>query len=313
MTLRHVASALLASTLVAAAQTLDTALDNVVQHLSLGWFPKPYAGSTYYYATALNIYQHSRADGIRTAGTRPIGGAWSSHSPFRDSEDDIKKPWSNADADDNFPSTGYSCPTIARGQWNIPVLHSIVRAELMYEMSRERLYWLDTSRRYLSIAGTPTPFREVSVLFNNEHFLGGRIGVLIPVYGAFLRTQPIEIDARRRLTADQLASFYYVGISAQGSVLLLSEATQYVQIADAKSQLRYRNGQDTVTLMNKARLTTAAPLRTFVDVCAGWQVEFGPIAFNVEAYATFPLQSALTDARWMLYRYGVRFALGGTP
>ncbi|GIV53541.1 MAG: hypothetical protein KatS3mg039_0059 [Candidatus Kapaibacterium sp.] len=289
----------------------DSLVGNDFLHfLSVGWFPTPYSAVGYSAGSTLNLYQHSSADGITTAGTRPITGTWSTTSPFRSGEDDIKKPWSDDDADDDFPSLGYSAPITARVQWNVPLFPCILRADLLYEISRERLFSLDTSRRYLSLSGTPMPFREVSVLFNNEHFLAARLGLTIPIYGVFLASEQLRLDTTGRFSIDHLSSFYYVGGSIQSSLLILSEATQYVQIADAKSSLRYANGQDTVTLLNKARLSTAAPVRWYAEVCGGWQATLSVFSFCIEAYASFPLGSVLTDAQWRLYRYGVRILFG---
>ncbi|MDW8075293.1 MAG: hypothetical protein RMK00_05925 [Bacteroidota bacterium] len=300
---------------IAGAQTHGVPEDSIVgrdflQYVSTGWFPIPYTATGYYVGSTINIYQHSSAQNLRTAGTVPIVGTWSAANPFRRGENDIKKSWSNDDADDDFPPLGYSVPLILRVQQNIPFLRCIIRLDAMYEMSRDRLFSLDTSRQYLSLSGQPTRFREVSVLFNNEHFLGARLGVTIPVYGAFVTSEPIRLDTLRSLSIDRLASFYYFGASIHGAVLVLSEATQYVQIADAKSSLRYANGQDTVTLMQKARLSTAQPLRLYADVAAGWQATFGVFSFAVEAYVALPLRSVLTDARWMLTRFGIRTAIG---
>ncbi len=299
----------------ASAQQAGTVNDSVVgsdflHYLSVGWFPTPYSATGYYAGTTINFYQHSSASGITTAGTRPIAGTWGAESPFRGDDDEIKKPWSDDDADDDFPSLGYSVPLTARIQRAVPFLHCILRAEAMYEISHDRLFSLDTSRKYLSLSGVPVPFREVSVLFNNEHFLGARLGVMIPLYGVFVASEPLRLDTTGRISIDYLSSFYYVGATVQSSVLILSEATQYVQIADAKSALRYANGQDTVTLLNKARLATAAPVRWYADIFAGWQATFSIFSFSIEAYASFPLRSVLTDAPWMLYRYGIRAAFG---
>nr|BAL55109.1 hypothetical protein HGMM_F23B02C48 [uncultured Bacteroidetes bacterium] len=305
------AIALAASVSCAAATDDSLGWDDFFQSISTGWFPRPYAAIGYFAGSTLNFYQHSSATNITTSGTRPIVGRWSAHNPFRSHEDDIKKPWSADDADDDFPSLGYSAPINLRVEWMLPLLHCMARFDVAYELSRERLYSLDTSRKYLALSGQPTPFREVSVLFNNEHFLGARLGVAVPIYGAFVTSQPLRLDTMRRIDViDRISSFYYVAASLHAAALVLSEATQYVQIADAKDAIRYRNGQDTVTLMNKARLSTATPLRWHAEIAAGWQASFGSFAFTVEAYAELPLTSVLRDARWMLYRYGIRTMIG---
>jgi hypothetical protein len=310
------AIAVLAITLSASVSCATAAEDSLgwndfFQYISTGWFPRPYAAIGYFVGSTLNFYQHSSATSITTSSTRPIAGRWSANNPFRSREDDIKKPWSLDDADDDFPSLGYSAPINLRLEWMLPPLHCIARLDVAYELSRERLYSLDTSRKYLALSGQPTPFREVSVLFNNEHFLGARLGVAVPIYGAFVMSEPLRLDTVRGVNViDRISSFYYAAASIHAAALVLSEATQYVQIADAKDAIRYGNGQDTVTLMNKARLSTATPLRWHAEIAAGWQASFGSFAFTVEAYAELPLTSVLRDARWMLYRYGIRTMIG---
>jgi hypothetical protein len=309
--------AVIAATFVGTVTSQATADDTLgwknelFQHLSTGWFPRPYAAIGCNIGTSLNIYQHSSASDITTLGTKPIAGRWSASNPFRSKEDNIKKPWSNDDADDDFPILGYSTPIIVRIEWMLPLFNAIARLDAAYERSRDRLFSLDTSRKYLSITGQPAQFREVSVLFNNEHFLGVRLGLAIPVYGAFVLSESLQLDTQRRqMVVDRLNSFYYIAPSIHAAALVLSEATQYVQIADAKDALRYKNGQDTVTLMNKARLSTAEPIRWYGEIAAGWRASFASFTFTVEAYASIPLTSVIRDARWMLYRYGIRTMFG---
>lgn len=270
-----------------------------VKSYSTGWFPQPFkARSTGVIATT-NFYEWDRANNIRSASFKPTKYAFSAANPFTGDEDEIKKPNSDKPEDDKFTSEGYSSIGLYYA-YNVPFLSCVLRGAAVWEASRTRLYSLDTSRSFLALNGAPQPFREVSVLFSNQHFINLQAGLAIPVYGVFAETEVMTIS-----------SYYYIYGGVQAAGRILSENTQYVQIADAKDRIRFPNGRDTVTVMNTIPLQTGNTFRFNADVAFGWRLGWrGVLNFSVEWYATIPLNGVVSDADWRQYRFGMRTTLG---
>lgn len=271
---------------------------SLFKHYSSGWFPQPYSARMTAVLFTTNIYEWDRTSSFRSSSFHPTRASFSSSDPFDGNQTSIKKPNSSDDADDEFPGGGFGSIG-ALYAINVPAL-GVLRGAITYDRSRTRLYSVDTSRSFLALNGSPQAFREVNVLFLNQHFLTGHLGLQIPVYGIFFETE-----------AATISSYYYVYAGVQVGGRTVSEATQYVQIADAKDRIRYANGQDTVTVMNKALLPTSNLLRTYADVAIGWRAGFrGIFSFFIEAYSSLPINTVLSDADWKQYRFGIRTVIG---
>lgn len=273
-------------------------MSDFVKHLSKGWFPTPYKARSVGYTTTISFYQFDRAESFRSNSFTPTKYPFSAENPYEGDEVDIKKANSDEDAKNDFPSEGYSSMGLML-DYNLPI-PCVLRASLCYDITRTRLYSVDTSRSFLALSGLPQPFKEVNVLFSNQHFLSAKVGMLLPFYGIFMETEAV-----------QTSSYYYLygGVSASGRIL--TEATQYVQIANAKDRIRFANGQDTLTTLNKAKLSTENTLRYDCDLALGWRFAVrGAVFFDLQAYASLPLNTVLSDARWMQYRIGLRLGIG---
>ena len=121
----------------------------------------------------------------------------------------------------------------------------------------------------------------------------------MPVYGIFFKSNIISVS-----------SFYYLRGSIGASYAITTDATQYIQIADIKNQLRYSNAQDTATLSNAIRLPNLNRFRYELEFSAGWHLSFERVIFNFELYSTYPISSVINDAVWKQYIVGIRTGLG---
>lgn len=274
--------------------------EDIFGHVSTGWFPQPYVGYTLSLSTAAfyaDVYD--RANGIRPNGlvrtTEPFGH----HDPYESNSDrEILQPNSDKEEDDGYPGTDFGEYQL-QFLFNLP-LPLVLRGTAGLQITEGLLFAGDTSRSYLSIGGVPQPFQEVSTAYLKQYMVGGSAGVIIPFYGGFIKNE-----------GTVLSSYYYVfgGMSAWYAVS--SKATQYTQIANAKDQIRYGNGTDTVTLINKRTLSDLERWRTAYEVGIGWNLAVESFALGFEAFASVPQTSVLKDVDWKQYYVGFRLSLGG--
>ena len=161
------------------------------------------------------------------------------------------------------------------------------------------LFSEDTSRSYLAFDGVPRSFREIGVVHHKQHVVSGALGLQLPIYGVFFDSD-----------FGQIGSYYYLfgGIGADYGVA--TKTTQYTQIADAKEQLRYGNGQDTVTLMLESNTPGINRLRTSIEAAMGWNLTAEFVVFGLEAFVSIPTTSLVDDGDWKKYYGGFRLNIG---
>lgn len=272
--------------------------EDVIGQVSSGWFPQPYTGYTLSYTGPL-FYSDvfDRASNLRSHSLRPTTEPFTWHNPYDDDEREIYQPYKDEEEDDGYPATGYD-EYLLTFLWNLrmPV---ILRASAGLQVTEGMLFSSDTSRSYLTLRGVAQPFKEVGVVYLKQHSIVGSAGINIPIYGGFIKSEAIT-----------LSSYYYIYAGYSAAYAVSSKGTQYTQIANAKDDIRYGNGADTVTLINNARLPDLNRLRTSLDFALGWNVaaEFGALGFEV--FASVPQSSVLKDADWKQYFVGLRASIG---
>jgi hypothetical protein len=271
---------------------------DLIGHYSHGWFPQPYTASTLSFMTNF-IYADvfDFADGIRPGGFHPTTSPFTWHNPYIGNEREIMQAGKNETEDDGFPVTEYSEYSLSY-LYNLP-MPAIVRGDLQLRITDGLLFSNDTTRSYLALSGVKHSLKEVGVMHLAEYTLAGSLGLNIPFYGVFLESE-----------ATNVSSYYYLHVGASAGYVIVSKATQYAQIANAKDELRYGNSRDTVTFLQKKKLGDLDRFRTALDFSLGWgfATDFG--AFSIEAFVTVPVSSVLKDAEWKQYYTGLRLALG---
>lgn len=278
-------------------------------HLSRGWFPTPFKAvslsltATFPYADVFD-----RAANLRTRAFRPTTAPFDWHNPYNGSilsdilglenkERKILKPDSDDPTDEGYPVTAYEEYGL-RFLYHLPV-PAVLRADASYRHSGGMLFSEDTSRSYLSLDGVPRSFREIGVVYQNQHGVSGAVGLQIPFYGIFLDSD-----------FGSIGSYYYLfgGVSADYS--FVSKTTQYAQIADAKDQIRYANGQDTATLLQRETPEGINRLRTGVEAGLGMCFSAEYVVLGFELFLSSQLNSLVDDASWRQYYAGCRVMLG---
>lgn len=270
--------------------------DDLTLYQSAGWFPRPYAGFAFTFLwESGDIWD--RASGIRSASFVPTKFAFSHRNPYGDSEErDIRESFSD-DNDDGYPSTGFSGYSLALTA-NLP-LPAVLRLETGLLVTDGILFSSDRTRSFLTYNGSRRGFHEVGVVHLEEWLLKGSVGLNIPVYGAFLIAGEGAVS-----------SYYYVhgGMTAMWQVS--NRGTQYAQIADAKDDLRYSNGTDTVRLQPREAWDNTNTFRTAISVGIGWNVAAQFFSFSFEPFVLLPVTSVLTDAEWKQVTGGARLFIG---
>ncbi|MBS1913302.1 MAG: hypothetical protein JST22_15040 [Bacteroidetes bacterium] len=273
--------------------------DDIFGHVSTGWFPQAYTGYTLEYGGTFFLADaYDVAPNIRSRAFAPTTEPFTQANPFTSSsERKILKPNSQDEESDGYPATDYS-EYMLTFLYNLP-MPAVVRLQSGLQVSEGMLFSNDTSRSFLTIGGAMQPFKEVGVIHLKQYSLLGSIGLVIPVYGGFIDNEAMA-----------LGSYYYVygGISAAYAVS--SKGTQYSQIADAKDEIRYGNGSDTATLINKRTFDGLNRLRTAWEFAIGWNLQVQPIALSFEVFASVPRTSVLADADWKQYFVGIRASFG---
>jgi len=273
--------------------------DEVFGHVSTGWFPTPYLAWSLSYSTdAFYSDTYDRGVNVRSASLRHTTYPFTWRDPFQGSDErEIMQPFRDEEEDDGYPVTNYDEHRLTFAL--TPPLPLILRGSAGLTITEGMLYSNDTTRSYLSLTGVLRDLREVGVVYMNEYALACDIGVTIPLYGAFIKNE-----------AARISSYYFVHGGIGASYAVSSKTTQYTQIANAKSDIRYGNGSDTATLIRKELLSTLNRTRYFYQGAIGWNFAAEFFAFGFELFATIPITPVLDDADWDQYFVGARISLG---
>lgn len=278
---------------------LNDLMDDLIKHYSHGWFPQAFAARSLSFTTLFpyaDVFDH--ANDIRSTGFVPTTAPFNHHNPYSSGEREIQEPNQNKEIEDAvYPVTNFSEYGLSF-TLNLP-MPAILRADASLQIADGLLFANDTTRSYLTLAGNKGSLKEVNTLFLSQYAIAGKIGVSIPFYGVFLASEALTIG-----------SYYYLNVGVSGAYTVSSKATQYVQLANVKEDLRYGNGMDTLTLIDQRTLNQLDRVRTAAEVALGWNVsaEFGTFFF--EAFLSRQLNSVLNDADWKQYYVGFRLGIG---
>lgn len=263
---------------------------------SSGWFPRPFPGGS----LSLGFVggdTWDKAASIRSAAFSPTKFPMSHSNPYgNSSERRVKKRFSDEEEDD-IPQTNMVEYTL-NATFNMP-LPCILRADAGLLIATSQLFSSDRTRSFLSDNGTPHGFHEVTSYHFVDYMLKGSIGVQVPVYGAFVQGEDIG-----------MSSYYYVFGEYTALYSVDRLATQFAQIADAKDDLRYNNGLDTVVVHSTSDIAEMNTFRPSVVVGVGWSANAYVLCFTFEVFAGLPLRPVLRDADWKQYTGGISFTLG---
>jgi hypothetical protein len=276
----------------------DIDFNELLGDISRGWFPRAHG------ASALSIFGetfyadlHDRGSELRSSSFVPTTASFGWRNPFDDDEREILEANSDEAAEDGYPVTDYTEYGVGY-TYNLP-MPLVLRAGASLQITEGMLFAHDTSRSFLALSGSKKALKEVGVAYLKNYALTAAGGVNIPFYGVFVNAE-----------FGTLASYYYVYLGASASYVIASRATQYQQIATPKSELRYGNGSDTLTLISRRRLDGLERVRTAIDVALGWTLTAEFFAFSFEAFLSIPQSYVLSDTPWRQFYGGLRTSIG---
>lgn len=265
-----------------------------------GFFPIPI-----YTSFTIGIFNEgsfvlSDVNGINPKGLKSINGTYSSKFNEDTEHRYFKKKFSDDDEDTEIEreSNSWGLDFRLTPDIGIPI---IFRAAAMFTWSTDLLFSMDYSKSYLDYDNTLHNYFEINNLLLEETQLETKLGVSIPIYGAFI-SHPILTSSVYSL---------YLGLS--NAQVLSSSASQFVQIGNAKNKIRFENGLDTLVQTSNIELPSLIKNRFGMEIGVELGAEIFGLGMNASIKALIPTGSILSDESWKQYqiRLGTVIYFGG--
>ena len=265
-----------------------------------GYFPYPIVTTFTVGILKENTVFFSEAKGINPKGLKSINGGYSIYYKEDIAHRNFKKKFSDEEEESHINTESYIWGLDFRLTPDIgfPI---IFRAATMFTWSTDILFSVDYSKSYLDFDNTLHNYFEINNLLLEETLLESKLGVSIPIYGAF-SSNPIPFSSIFSL---------YLGVN--NAQVLSSRASQFVQIGNAKDKIRFENGLDTLVLTSNVELSSLVKNRFGMEIGIEHGAEIGGIGYNFWMNALIPTESILSDEPWKQYqlRFGTVFYFGG--
>jgi hypothetical protein len=169
--------------------------------------------------------------------------------------------------------------------------------DLSFDFIREIIF-NEQKQLFLNTKMLPEEFIERTMIINDEVLIKSGTGLYLPIL------EIIQGDSRR---IDRISKQYlslYMGISI--ATPLKSRANQYLQIND-NDLLRYKNGTDTLIIINDQKFSTSNSFRSYFDAKISWRLS-ERMNFGADLYFTHQLNSLLEDNDWKQWFLGIKFS-----
>ena len=267
---------------------------------SKGWFPIPLEWNFNWGLYTKGGYIFNVADNITPTGLvktqKPYSSSYNSDLDYLDFKEKFSDDDDGGSEDNEIYSVGLDF--LLTPDIGIPIQ---LRASTLITWNTGILYSEDRSKSYLNHDNETTSFLEIGNIILDETHLELNAGVNIPLYGAFVKSQ---------VNYQSLYTLYF-GVSM--TEMLSSEATQYLQIGNAKDELRYENGRDTINLIENYELPTLRRTRFAFEAGIGMNFIISDFGILFEFTFTIPQSSILTDDIWeqSMLRSNMVLYLGG--
>lgn len=270
--------------------------EQIVNHSS-GWFPIPPADFGKYSVVFDFGDNWDFARNLRSAGLVPTTNGFSGVRQFTKKQLERREPFTNEE-NDEYKATSYFNieyeGIIAFG--DIPIFH---RFGINLTQNTGMLFTKDKTKNFLNYQNQKTPFTEGGIVTLEEWLVGLKYGWIIPIYGTIFNIDEFFLN-----------SFYYISCSGMIAVAIDCNGEQYMQVIDAKDQLRYSGGRDVFYMMKSHAFDTIERFRAYADIGIGWNFDAGPVGIITELFCIYPLSSVLEDAWWGQMKAGFRIGFG---
>jgi hypothetical protein len=262
---------------------------------SSGWFPLPFPlyhnlsfiadfGDTY--DIAENVYHPAF---VKTKYS------YSGRIPI-ETKDRYPKKYNSEEDESGFPeSTYWSLGFDARFA---PYSIFLLRANISVNFNSGIIFSEDNSKFFLDWDDQLKQLKEVSAIHLDETSLNFGAAIHIPVYGAYFKSDEIMLE-----------STYYLMLGYRYNYYFYSKATQYMQIVNAKSMLRYPNGRDTIRLVSESEMDIINKHRNYIDIGIGVDAEIIGVGGYFELTYSIQTDEIIKGTPWRRNSLSLRMGL----
>ncbi len=251
---------------------------------SSGFFPLIYDDNTFYYNLYYisgDIYDHSNITQTQQFGQ--AYNSWIGNFDIAKDSRKIKIKYS-LNNEDKYPITDYNEAGIGITLPTFSIFYLKLNTSISWSTSL--IADVYEAKQYRKFDNSISNFKEANFINLDELNLGYSANIIIPIYGATVNI------------GTYLGSFYYLSGGLSGIYNIKSEATQYLQILDNKSNLRYANGTDTLRIFFKDKLDDYNKIRQFIDIGTGLMINAFSYYINFGLNASLPINSLLNNEEW---------------
>lgn len=271
--------------------------NGIVLNYNYGWFITPPK------ITRFSIFVQTGdvidyASNLRSKSFVPTNNAFTS-SLIKSSQRDIYKKNNKEDTESDYPETG----SFAIGldfQFKLPLLPFFSRTMAGISWDDGLINSIDKSKQFLTSSGSLKTIKEVNFIWLEETNLLISSGIQIPFWSGYYTMGKNQ--------ATSVFSSYYLYLGFAGRYALKSDATQFVQIADPKDEIRYANGRDTLNLFKEKELKSLQHFKTYIDLKLGSDINLFFMLGRFELTTQIPVNSVLKDAQWKQWHWSIDFS-----
>lgn len=267
---------------------------------SKGWFPKILGIRSRYFVSIVPLFTIDIADNVRSEHYYPTVNPHiandkrtNDQEEMRDSFSDSVENYSVSDGGTIF-DFGYSIDSF---------LPFIVDISLNYFNLNGSVYSINENKQYLD-NGQPKNLVEGSHVQVKTYSFGGKLDIIIPVYGAFISADDTEIRMM------SLASFYYLCFGLQSNIMFDHNTIQQFQILDNKDEIRYQNGYDLYRVIDNDELPNVNEYTSFYELGIGSRVYLGPTFLDLNFKVGVPFENVINDSEWEQYYIAIGLKVG---
>lgn len=276
-------------------ENLELKIENIEIYKSTGMFPADRFGN-YNYSFFIDLaYNFNIASNLRSKYLVETKYPFTGRSGLNDDERKIKKAFSFAE-EEEYPEPYFSNIGLsAEVSTGIPL---ILKFNFAISWANSLINSIDNSKYYINKFGELKQLKEACIYYLDETLLNLGIGFLIPIYGAYFEG-----------LGQKTSSIYYLYTGFNYKYPLKSQSIQFYQIANAKDDIRYSNGIDTMVVYSKSYAKGINLNRYNLELGLGYDFKAMNYGLFLQIFVNYQLNSFLVDANWHQYQFGLKFGL----
>ncbi len=276
----------------------STVAPKIEEHHEYGLFPTVGPTDINYFFIIGGGDNWDFAHNLRSQSLLPTTNSFSGINPYDNDELERRKAYTQT-VDEEYRVTGNGVYGFGM-KTGIPGLPMYNFLDLYLVSNTGLLYTKDKSKCYLNYRGEKVHFTEGGVVTLNEWLITVKYGLMIPFYGVVYN-----------LNGNDFNYFYYISVAPVAALSIYSSGEQYMQIMNAKDDLRYDTGRDVLYLQKHKVFETLNRIRYYANVSLGLELAVSHFCMNAELYCDYPLNSVFSDAWWGQMKFGFLAKFGG--